>query len=114
MNNFDLCRRNLHRRLRIDSLEKRESTEVQAEISRMIKALTVLVSLAQPRLIMGGLRYHSKWNHEDLMSYISKKFSLYQETGNMEMLVDMVNLLAIETSLKTHPKFHFKGEDRGA
>ena len=31
---------------------------------------------------------------------------------NFEMLCDFANFIAIESSLKTHPKFHFKGEDR--
>ena len=90
----------------------RSKEEVFAEIGKITKALEQAVELCKPRLIMGGIRYGSKWNYEDLMNYIQKKFDLYKETGNLEIIIDCINLLVVESAIKTHPLFHFEAKDR--
>ena len=61
---------------------------------------------------MGGIRYGSDWEHFPLMDYMQEKFDLYQETGNAEMLIDLINLAVVESKIKTHPNFHFEIKDR--
>jgi len=108
-----LCRQRLHERLNIpESSSNRSAEQVFAEISAMTESLDKLLETARPRLIMGGIRYASKWEHDGLMSYMQEKFDNYRRTGNYEMLVDFVNFVAIEGHLKTHPMSHFKGCDR--
>ena len=85
---------------------------MNGEIQGMIEALKHIMELARPRLIMGGIRYGSEWEHEPLMKYMQAKFNSYLATGNFEMLIDLVNFCAIESVLRTHPDWHFEGEDR--
>jgi len=108
----ELCRKNLYSRMGVPLTPRREPTAMQAEICRMTSKLHEVVSLAEPRLIMGGIRHGSDWRYFDLMDYMQYKFDKYQETGNYEMLVDIFNLVVIEGELKTHPDFHFDPEDR--
>lgn len=108
----ELCRRNLYNRLGVDTTEKRDSVKMQSETTRMTNKLEEIVSKAKPRLIMGGIRYGSEWQHEPLMEYMQYKFDDYKDTGNFEMLIDLVNFVVIEGELKTHPKHHFKAVDR--
>jgi len=112
MNNFDLCRKNLHERLNIDSDKKRDPVKMQIEIFQMTSKLDELITLAKPRLIMGGIRYGSNWKYKALIKYMQEKFDQYKETGNFELLIDFMNFIAIEGVLKTHPKHHFNSLDR--
>lgn len=112
MNNTELCRVNLYKRLGINTTKKRDTTVMMAEIKLMQSKLDEITKLAKDRLFMGGLRYGSDWTNEALMDYMQKKFDLYQETGNLEFLVDLINLSVIESALKTNPKAHFKANDR--
>lgn len=113
MNNFDVCRKNLMDRLGIFEIQTLDNFAMSREIRRMLDTLHDSVDLAKPRLIMGGIRYGSNWAHDDLMDYMQLKLTTYRETGNMEMLIDLVNFCgAIEPMLKTHPKFHFIAQDR--
>lgn len=112
MTEHEAIRAVMYRRMGIDDKPKREASEVSAEIAGMTHSLDEIVKLARPRLIMGGIRYGSDWQHEPLMEYMQKKFDAYKETGNFEMLVDLVNFVAIEGKLKTHPRFHFNALDR--
>jgi len=112
MTNTELCRKNLLDRLNIFEKDKRSSSEVWSEISGAVSALEFIVALAKPRLIMGGIRYSSRWQHKDLMAYMEYKLSQYRKTGNFEMLIDLVNFCGLEGALKTHPNHHFTGEDR--
>lgn len=108
----DLIRQRLHSRLGIQSQNRKDPVHLLAEINSMTSSLETLVSLARPRLIMGGIRYGSEWEHKPLMEYMQKKFNEYKKTGNFENLVDFFNFIAVEGSLKTHPKFHFEAKDR--
>lgn len=108
----ELCRKNLYNRLGVDAVERRDLDKMSAEILKMKRQLKHIIALAEPRLVMGGIRYGSDWKHDPLMDYIQKKFDLYRETGNAELLIDIINLAVVETDLKTHPEFHFRAEDR--
>lgn len=113
MSIFDLCRKNLHQRLGIEGQDKRDPAQMISEIRRMKSKLREISGLAEPRLVMGGIRYGSEWEHEPLMKYMQSKFDRYKKTGNFEMLVDLFNFIVIEGELKTHPSFHFEAVDRG-
>ena len=110
--NIDHCRETLYKRMGIYEKDTRTSREINIEIKQMISALQDIISLAKPRLIMGGIRYGSNWNHKDLMNYMQSKFNIYKETGNMEMLIDFINFIAIESVLQTHSKYYFNSIDR--
>lgn len=105
-------RNGLYARLGVVDKPKRDALEVSQEIAGITKKLNEIVNLARPRLIMGGIRYGSDWQHEPLMEYMQKKFDIYKQTGNYEMLVDLLNFIVIEGQLKTHPQHHFKAIDR--
>ena len=98
--------------MRVNCTERRGDLEVITEVNRMFDALDEIVKLAKPRLVMGGIRYCSDWEHEALMKYMQQKLSEYISGGNSELLVDLVNFCAIEYALKTHKSFHFKAKDR--
>lgn len=112
MNNTELCRANLYKRLGISETKKRDPSQVKCEVARMTAKLAEIKSLAEPRLVMGGIRHGSDWEHEPLMKYMQKKFDDYLETGNFELLVDLFNFVVIEGELKTHPKFNYSPIDR--
>jgi hypothetical protein len=106
-------RSGLHARLGITTESTRDPAQMSAEIHRMQDALHRIVAIAEPRLIMGGIRYGSEWTHEALMKYMQLKFDNYKQTGNFEMLIDFLNFIPIESVLKTHPNHHFNAKDRG-
>jgi len=108
----DIIRDRMYSRMGICSVKKRDPVVMGAEIRAMTSKLEEIVSLARPRLIMGGIRHGSNWDHESLMDYMQGKFDAYRETGNFELLVDLFNFVAVEGQLKTHPKFHFNPLDR--
>ena len=112
MNNFELCRKNTYERIGFDPIKRRNAIEMSAEIRRMVQRLEKIVLAAKPRLIMGGIRYGSNWKHRALMDYMQTKFNAYRVAGNYEMLIDLVNLVAVEGELKTHPKHHLSAIDR--
>lgn len=66
------------------------------------------------RLILGAFRYgllnrqSLKFNVPD---YIRVKLKRYEETGNLEALVDVANLALVEYTLSEHPNKHFKAMD---
>lgn len=112
MNVTDHIRKNLYNRLGITDQPKRDHIVMTAEIKGMTNKLEEILSLAKPRLIMGGIRYGSEWNHDSLMNYIQHKFDLYKKDGNYEYLIDVINLIIVEGKIQTHLKYHFEPEDR--
>lgn len=75
--------------------------------------------LMRNRLIMGALRYsplkagERKEGHTAMIiGYILDKLEEYDQTGNLEMLVDLANLAMVEYLHSDHPKKHFKSIDR--
>lgn len=72
-------------------------------------------TLMRNRLIMGALRYgrigapnKPKWNR---VASIKKRTGLYEESGNLELLVDIANLCLLEFVEGQHPKRHWHGAD---
>lgn len=68
-------------------------------------------SLMRNRLIMGAMRYgplHApgkrQWNRP---MAIRKRMRQYEETGNLEYLVDIANLALLEFEEGAHPTKHF-------
>ena len=112
MNNFDWCRKNTYRRIGFDPKKIEDTSKVLTDIEGMVQRLNQIVSIAKPRLIMGGIRYGNNWEHKPLMDYMQEKFNAYLKTGNFEMLVDLFNFVVVEGELKTHPKHHFRAIDR--
>jgi len=71
--------------------------------------------LMRNRLIMGSIRYQ-RFNHPDKPKYvrlgaIQKKFNLYLDTGNTELLVDIANYCLLEFVFGEHPYKHFHATD---
>lgn len=71
--------------------------------------------LMRNRMIIGAFRYgrlHDKMKPRfDRVSYIKTKLARYEETGNLEALVDVANLCLLEFEEGCHPKRHFKAMD---
>ncbi len=68
------------------------------------------------RLVMGAIRYETfeekmRQNKYDCLGYVKRKCSEYEESGNLECLVDAANLLMIEFGAPHHPNPHFTPGD---
>jgi hypothetical protein len=64
------------------------------------------------RILMGAFRYGREGNKKwDYIQYLKDKLELFDETGNIEYLVDVANLAWLEFEYGTHPKKHFKACD---
>jgi hypothetical protein len=108
----EMIRNNLYDRLDIRD-DVQDDLEVYEDAKKMIDSLNNLVKLAKPRLLVGAIRYGAnKRDYKEVMEFIDKKLKKYKDTGNSELLVDILNWCAIEFALQTHPNFHFKAEDR--
>ena len=107
-------RKNLHDRLGIyDDHNVVDPHKIKQEIKENTNALEYIISLAKDRLIMGGIRYgHLPKSDKYIPDYIADKFDIYKRTGNFEMLIDIVNYVALEYVLHSHPKYYFKAIDR--
>jgi hypothetical protein len=75
--------------------------------------------LMRNRLLLGVLRFgnlrknNRKGNHTKMIiKYFREKLNEYEQTGNIEMLVDLANFCMIESIHSDHPKRHFKSIDR--
>jgi hypothetical protein len=114
VNTHDILRQRLLLRAGLAALPKpkhRLEDLVQTEWSPEFE------QLMRNRLLMGALRYGtlehkrkvgSKW---DLMGAVKKKIALYDETGNLEYLVDISNYCLLEFECGAHPKRHFHALD---
>lgn len=115
MTNTELCRQRLLDRLGVGTHEPRwKSTDrMFAEIRKKRAVLDEMVKMAKDRLIMGSIRYgqSTKYPWESIKSKMETKWRTYVETGNLEMLVDMLNYCAIEFEDRTHPNSHFNALD---
>jgi hypothetical protein len=66
------------------------------------------------RLLMGFLRYGPKGPKTpkyDYVEAIKTKLKLYEETGNIEMMVDIGNYAMLEYRYGEHPDKHFSAHD---
>ncbi len=69
------------------------------------------------RLVMGLFRY-GPINRKTELNYqrindAMRRLSLYRETGNVELLMDVANLAMLEFRHGTHPQRHFHPSDDG-
>ena len=69
------------------------------------------------RLIFGAYRYGCLGApgkpRYDRVASIRKRLALYEESGNLELLVDCAHLLLLEFVEGDHPKKHFAASDDG-
>jgi len=76
-----------------------------------------VLGLMKNRMVMGGYRYgpyrDQKKGQYDNISDVRRRLKLYEQTGNMEHLVDAANITILECMVKSHPKFHFNSIDDG-
>lgn len=63
------------------------------------------------RLIQGALRYgrlHARNKPQyDRIRGARKRLAQYEETGNLELLVDVANMMLLEFEEGQHPRRHF-------
>jgi hypothetical protein len=75
------------------------------------------VILMRNRMVMGAFRYGRLKApgkpQFDRLSSILERLKLYEETGNLEILVDVANLCLLEFVEGEHPKRHWKAVDDG-
>lgn len=89
------------------TLAELEASEWSPEFERLMRN----------RLIMGALRYGklgapNKTKYDRTKS-MARRLSLYQQTGNMELLVDIANLCLCEFVECHHPLRHWHVVDGG-
>jgi len=71
--------------------------------------------LMRNRMIVGAFRYgrlhdkkKKKWNRVESAII---RLKLYEQTGNLEHLVDVANMCLLEFEIGAHPKKHFQSAD---
>ena len=112
MTNFDYIRNRLHERAgifppvaRVVTLDELSRTEWSPNFERLMRN----------RLIMGALRYgrlHARNKRAyNRIASIRKRLDLYEQTGNLETLVDCANLCLMEFEETRHPLAHFDAAD---
>ena len=89
------------------SLEELKKTEWSKDFEKLMRN----------RLVMGAFRYgllKNKASHGyDMIGSLKRRIEMYQETGNLEYLVDCANLALLEFEHPTHNKAHFGSVDDG-
>jgi hypothetical protein len=100
----------------MSGIEKSESVKMPAieELKKTEWSLT-FERLMKNRLVMGAFRY-GRLHAKDKPKYnrvqkIKDKIILYEETGNLECLVDIANIALMEFEEGEHPNKHFKSTD---
>lgn len=88
-------------------LESMRETEWCPEFERLMRN----------RLIIGGMRYgllasagKAQW---DRSHFIRQRLKLYEQTGNLEYLVDVANGALLEYVEGVHPNKHWRATDDG-
>jgi hypothetical protein len=73
------------------------------------------VNLMNNRMVMGFFRYGPRNKRSKYNNILSaeKRIALYKQTGNLECLVDVANMLRMEFENPQHPLVYFKAEDDG-
>ena len=77
---------------------------------------SLFTKLMNNRMIIGFFRYGNKNTRKSYYDYISsakRRIVKYEETGNLECLVDAANILRMEFDTPQHPNAHFRAEDDG-
>lgn len=71
--------------------------------------------LMRNRLLMGAFRYGllAKKGEQGyrMFDYLKSKVALYEQTGNLECLVDIANMAGLEFLYPTHPQAHWVAQD---
>jgi hypothetical protein len=97
--------------VKLDSLEDLHKSEWSPEFEKLMRN----------RLIQGSMRY-GKMGHGsipkgkpryDRCNSIRKRLKIYEDTGNLEMLVDIANFALLLFEERYHPNSHFKSIDDG-
>lgn len=112
----ELLRRNMYEKLGLRNIDSNRlnTIEMRGEVGGKINALNEIIGYAINRLTIGYLRY-GKSNgspSEYILQRMQDKLNIFKNTGNAEMLVDIVNYCAIAWKLKNHPNYHFESLDR--
>jgi hypothetical protein len=77
---------------------------------------SLFVKLMNNRMVMGFFRYGNKYTRKTYYHYINaakRRIVKYEETGNLECLIDAANILRMEFDTPQNPKAYFKAEDDG-
>ena len=73
--------------------------------------------LMRNRLVMGSFRYgrlHEKGRPRlDIIRAAKERLAAYEETGNLELLVDVANFMLVEFEIGGHPLRHWAATDDG-
>lgn len=87
------------------------------EIIKEIQWDHEFIQLMQNRMELGAYRYNLLTDPSNpLLQRIDSalaRLKLYQETGNLEHLVDVSNICMCEFKIGIHPKRHFQAADDG-
>ena len=105
-----------------DILRKRLLSKIQPDTDKMdIESLRIsewsneFERLMRNRLVVGAFRYgligDKNKKRFDGIGYMLVKIKRYNETGNLEALVDIANLALLEFVEGRHPKKHFSSLD---
>lgn len=69
------------------------------------------------RLLLGAFRYgllRSKGEQGyDMIGSLKRRVELYEQSGNLEFLVDVANLALLEFRFPQHRNAHFESQDDG-
>lgn len=112
MSIHDLLRRRLEENLSSthhakEPLYQLKQSEWSSEFEQLMRA----------RLLMGRFRYGAMNNPAkgsyDCIASAQRRLAAYLETGNLEHLVDVANLMLVEFVHPSHPNAHFAAADDG-
>lgn len=109
----------------INTFNKADARKSMAKFYGEDGVLAEVVEHAKARKLMGAFRYEQK--QSDGMSYdekarlglaetyidrAKKKMALYEQTGNLEFIVDLFNYTLLEYAEPYHPNAHFVSTER--
>jgi hypothetical protein len=99
---------------RVDDRPVGDKTETLSELTNTEWSAT-FEALMRNRLLVGRFRYgrmddDNKGDYDHIGS-IKRRISVYEKTGNMELLVDVANLCLVEFIHCRHPHRHFAAQD---
>lgn len=82
--------------------------DVEQEFEKIDRLLGDFVTLMRNRLRVGSFRYGKKGMEiSDFASYAKQKLQMYQDTKNAEFLVDVANLVLLES---VYGENHFEAD----
>lgn len=114
MTNFEMMRDRLHAQA---GIREKKPPHAGKSFEKMLADVWFpeVIEMAQRRMVMGFLRYGGfnrafapmeyAWNAVD-------RIVRYVRDGNLEHLVDALNMCGIEFKTSRHPRKHFRAQDR--